>query len=198
MYSMIYKFLQKQVYPTQHFNFKLLLNIQYFSILLYNNLLYYVGSSSLKLKEIKTSQISFLYIVFFVIVFIIQSIFMRVIYIIYVYILFLFVSFLSKFTSLWYYSMSNIANIFSIVNFFFISGILLAIFLFFFTSTRVNKLFGVLVSLVFPILIIFFFFFKNIFILLFIYECFIFPSILLVWFFSPNRRFTLANIYFIM
>lgn len=180
MYSLIYKFLQKQVYPTNFFNFKLVLNIQYFSILLYNNILYYVGASSLKIKEIKTTQISYIYVIVIVAAIMLQSILMRVIFSIYTYCLFLFFYFLSKFTNLWLYQTSNLLNFSSLVSFFFISGILLAIFLFFFTSTRVFLFLGILVSLAFPLLIVVFFFFKNIFLMLFIYECFIFPSVLLV------------------
>jgi len=63
MYNLIYRFLQKHVYGLKFFNFKILLNIQYFSILLYNNILYYVGATSLKIKEIKTSDISYWYVI---------------------------------------------------------------------------------------------------------------------------------------
>jgi len=53
MYSKFFVFFKKFYYPAQHFNFKLLLNIQYFTIILYNNILYYTSIKNLKVKSLK-------------------------------------------------------------------------------------------------------------------------------------------------
>jgi len=103
-----------------------------------------------------------------------------------------------SFQKFWLYSLYSV-NVFSVYFMFFMfSGLYLAVVLYFIISTRVWLLFGLFIALVFPIFLYFFLFYKNIFIFFFFYECFVIPSICIILFFSPNRRFLMANIYFIM
>lgn len=95
------------------------------------------------------------------------------------------------------YILSNILTI-SILKIYFLSGYILSFYLYFISSTRVSKLLGYIVFCLLPVLVICFIFIKNIFFFLFIYEFFLFPSILIVYLFSPNIRLLAANLYFII
>lgn len=90
------------------------------------------------------------------------------------------------------------SGLLAVIKTYIISGSLLSIYLFFISSTRVSKIFGYLVFLVFPVAVLLFSAINNLFYLMFLYELFVLPSIVVVYFFSPNIRFLAANLYFVM
>ena len=89
-------------------------------------------------------------------------------------------------------------SITQVLKIYFISGYILSFYLYFISSTRVTRFLGYIVFCLLPLLVICFTFIKNVFFFLFIYEFFLFPSILIVYLFSPNIRLLAANLYFIM
>lgn len=88
--------------------------------------------------------------------------------------------------------------LFFFMKIFIISGFLLSIYLLFIASTRLSLFFGYMLCLLFPISLLLYIYVKNIYIYLFFYEFFVFPSALLVFFFSPNIRFIAAHLYFLL
>lgn len=85
-----------------------------------------------------------------------------------------------------------------LVKVFILSGFLLSIYLVFIASTRLTLLFGVVVCIFFPVMLLIYIYLGNLIVFLLCYEVFIFPSVVMLFFFSPNTRFLAANLYFLL